>query len=323
MSASVSPLVFSLENPFGGKVHPQAERLRAYGRDWVQRVGLVQTEADLSRFEAARYWQLVAATYPHAPWDILTIIHDWSCWGFFLDDYDDTGAATAQPAALRRFFDHLLAVLQDTPLPCDLPPLLRVLADIWERMARHSARAWQQRFASALADSFSAYEWEARNRADQRVPSVGEYLPYRRKTSGWRTLALLVDLSMGHTLPERIYTSDEFQAPLDAANNVICWANDIFSFEKECASGDVHNLVHIVQTEQRCTTEAAIQTIVGWHNQEIQRWQQLVDHLPRQWGWWPPDARLVQAYMQFSQHSMYANHVWSQASGRYQMPIPG
>ncbi len=321
MPASILPQVFPLENPPGGEIHPLAEKLHAYGHEWVQRFGLAQTEADLSRFEAARYWQLVAATYPQAPWDILTIVHDWSCWGFFLDDYDDTGAAAAQPATLRRFFNQLLAVLQDAAPARDLPPLLRVLADVWERMAHHSSRIWRQRFTHTLIESFSAYEWEARNRADHRIPGVAEYLSYRRKTSGWKTLALLVDLSIGHTLPERIYASSEFQAPLEAANNVICWANDLFSYEKESADGDIHNLVQIVQAERHCTLEAAIQTIADWHNQEIQRWRHLVKHLPRQWRWWPPDARLVHAYMQFSQHSMYANHVWSQASGRYQPSI--
>jgi hypothetical protein len=317
----VSSSPYALENPFAPVLHPQAEALRVYGRTWIQRVGVVQTAAELERFDDALYWQLIAAAYPKAPWDMLTLAHDWSCWGFYFDDFDDSSEAAFQPGTLRHLFEQILTVLHDQPLQADAPLFLRMVADIWQRMHLHSSSEWRHRFIKTLADSLSAYQWEARNRAAHQIPTVAEYMEYRRKTGGWRTLVLLVDLTNGHTLSERDYINPALQELLDTANNVICWANDLFSFEKEQAVGEIHNLVQVVQADRQCGLGEAIETIVGWHNQEVQRWQQLKYHLPRR-RWDFVQAQHLQAYLQFSEHYMYANHVWSQVSGRYRIKTP-
>jgi len=316
----VSSRLFALEAPFAGVLHPKAEELCVYGRTWAQSVGLAQTATELERFDAALYWQLIAEAYPTAPWEILTIAHDWSCWGFFLDDFDDASEAASRPGALSYLFAQIVAILRDEPLPDNAAPLLQVLSGVWQRIHLYSSNEWRSRFRGTLADSLSAYQWEVQNRVCHRIPSVVEYIDYRRKTGGWRTLVLLVDLALGRTLPERIYRNPDLQRLLDTANNVICWANDLFSFEKECAIGEVHNLVPVVQAEQHCSTNAAIQMIVDWHNQEVQQWQHLLKQMPR-WSWRRQDMRHVQAYLAFSEHYMRANHVWSQVSGRYHSSI--
>ncbi|HEY7124891.1 MAG TPA: terpene synthase family protein [Ktedonobacterales bacterium] len=307
----------ALEAPPEGSVHPQAAELREYGRAWVQRVGLVQTTAELARFDAALFWQLIAQSYPEAPWEILTIAHDWSCWGFFLDDFDDSSEAAIQPAALQRFFVQLLAILRDEPLPGERPLLCQVVEDIWKRVHRYSSSEWRHRFASTLSESLAAYQWEAQNRVSRRIPSLVEYIEYRRKTGGWRTLVLIVDLALGRTLPQGTYSNPVLQQLLDTANNAICWANDLFSFEKERARGDVHNLITVTQAEHQCPLETAVQLIIGWHNQELQRWQYLVTQLPR-WSWKPYEIKHIQAYATFSKNYLHANYVWSQVTGRYQ-----
>jgi hypothetical protein len=306
----------ALENPFVGTLHPRAEELRVYGRTWVQHVGMVKTAAELARFDAALYWQLIAEAYPQAPWEVLTIAHDWSCWGFFMDDFDDASEAATQPTTLRHFFGQVLAMLNDSPLPGERSVLLQVVEEIWRRMRLHSSGEWRRRFICTLAESFAAYQWEVENRLSQRVPSIAEYIEYRRKTGGWRTLVLLVDLALGRTLPEQVYSNPALQHLLDTANNAICWANDLFSFEKERAADNIHNLIAVTQAEQQCSVDAAMQMIVGWHNQEVQRWQRLAKRL-RGWSWKPGERPHVQAYIAFSKHYLHANHVWSQVTGRY------
>lgn len=306
--------LLALENPFVGVRHPQAEALRVYGRTWAQRVGLVQTAADLERFDAALYWQLIAEAYPQAPWEILTLAHDWSCWGFFFDDIDDASAAAFHPAALRRLFGQILAVLRDEPLSGDLPLIVQVVIDIWTRMRQHGASEWRSRFHDTLADSLAAYQWEARNRVNHAIPSVADYIDHRRKTGGWRTLVLLVDLAKGRAMPEHVFTHPALQHVLDTANNVICWANDLLSYEKERAIGEIHNLVPVVQSAYHLTEETAVEVAVRWHNQSLHQWKGLVHQL---YQCHLPDPQHVQAYIDFSQHYMYANCVWSQISGRY------
>lgn len=307
----------ALHYPFADELHPQAEDLKHHARNWVQRMGLVHTDAELERFEAAQYWRLIAGAYPTVPWDILTIAHDWNCWGFFLDDIDDASQAASQPTTLRRLFAQIQAILNNAPPEGALPPFLEALCDVWQRIRALSSRRWQRRFRQTLAQGFAAYQWEARNRASCQIPTLPAYMAYRRQTGGWMTDVLLVDLTQGQTLPACVYTHPTLQRLLDTANNVICWANDLYSYPKERAIGEVHNLVAVVQAAYRCDLEAAQNLVAVWHNLEIERWRSLVNQLPR-WRW--RDAQHVQAYVTFSERFMRSNYEWSQVTGRYAIP---
>lgn len=314
-----SPLV-AMKRPFVGTLHPQAEALRLYGRAWIQQVGLVQSTADLAHFDAALYWQLVAEVYPTAPWEVLTLAHDWSCWGFYVDDFDDSSHAAHQPEALQSFFKQVLAVLRDQTLPSDPPLLLRVLWDIWQRMCRHSDSVWQQRFHATLAESLAAWKWEAQNRVAQHIPSVQDYLVQRRKTSGWLTLALFVDLAQGRTLPEYLYQWPPLRQLLDSANNVICWSNDFYSYAKERVFGEVNNLIPVIQAAYHCNEKEAIQQVVTWHNdalRECSQWGHLIESFSLSE---PGDSDHLQTYFAFCKHAIAGNDAWTQISGRYQRP---
>jgi hypothetical protein len=306
-----------LHYPFADKLHPQAEDLKHYARNWVQRMGLVHTDAELERFEAAQYWRLVAGAYPMLPWDILTIAHDWSCWGFLLDDIDDSSQASSEPATLRRLFAQVQAILNNVPPDGAQTPFLEALRDVWQRMRAFSSSQWQHRFRQTLAQCLTAYHWEALNRVNRKIPTLPEYLAHRRQTSGWMTELLLIDLAQGQALPPHIYNDPALQRLLDTANTVICWANDLHSYSKEQTLGEVYNLVVVVQAAYRCDLEAARNLVAAWHNMEIERWRSQVNQLPR-WRW--RDAQHVQAYVTFSERFMRSNYEWSQVTGRYAIP---
>lgn len=311
---------FALATPFIGSNHPQAENLRVYGRDWVQRVGLVQKAADLEAFDAARYWQLIAGAYPTVTWEVLTLAHDWNSWGFYLDDYDDSGSAAHQPEVLHHLFTLILALLEDQPLPNDPPRFLLALADIWRRIHQYSDSQWRRRFTGTLAESFEAYRWEAYNRANQRIPSVSEYLGYRQQTGGWMTDLLLVDLSQGRTLPEQLFRWPDLQQLLDTANNIICWSNDLYSYAKEQAVGDVHNLISVVMSAFHCNEEAAVRQVMAWHDAAVREWELRKYQVLQVLMCDQADRQHILAYIGFCEAFIASNHTWSRRSGRYQAP---
>ena len=49
-----------------------------------------------------------------------------------------------------------------------------------------------------------------------------------------------------------MYYSRTYQRLLRAAGDVVCWTNDVLTVEKETASGDLLNLVTVLQRAHRC-----------------------------------------------------------------------
>jgi hypothetical protein len=306
-----------LEYPFEEALHPQAEALRTYANDWVRRMGLVTTPQEIERFDSAAYWRLIAGAYPTGSWEFLTLAHDWNAWGFFLDDLDDASAAAREPETLRQLFATILAILEGAPAGTKEPPLLQALRHVWQRIHLRSSPTWRRRFRETLANGMAAYHWEAHNRASGQMPSLTDYLSQRRHTGGWLTDLLLVDLAQDRTLAEEVYGSPPVQQALEAANNIICWANDLYSFSKEARLGEVHNLVQIVKTTYQCELEAAQQMVVAWHNLEVLRWQYWAAQVPAL-ALAPAEASHLRAYLAFCEHFITANARWSQLTSRYQ-----
>ncbi len=98
------------------------------------------------------------------------------------------------------------------------------------------------------------------------------------------------------------------------SNNVICWANDLFSLEKEAESGDVHNLVLILRHERKGSLQEAVSDAVAMHNSQVEEFENLEPQIPS-------FGRAVNAnlgrYITVLKTRMRGNFDWSQESGRY------
>jgi 5-epi-alpha-selinene synthase len=105
---------------------------------------------------------------------------------------------------------------------------------------------------------------------------------------------------------------------MQASNNVVCWANDIISLEKEVQRGDVHNLVLVLQQKLDLSLQEAIDRAAEMYNAEIQTFVKLEPHLPS-FGK-PVDANL-RTFVSVLRTRMRGNLDWSLESGRYQSAI--
>jgi hypothetical protein len=63
-------------------------------------------------------------------------------------------------------------------------------------------------------------------------------------------------------------------------NNVISWANDIVSLEKELRQGDVHNLALILSHERKLSLQAAVDQVGALHDAEVYAFMALARRLP-------------------------------------------
>jgi hypothetical protein len=299
--------------PFAPALSQNVDLLALHALEWAQRFHLLDGEGAYERFVAERHWRLVARAYPDADIEDLELIADWNTWGFYLDDLGDASAAGRDAGQMQHTFDAILDVLQDQPVVRE-GALFESLADIWRRILPQSSSQWREHLRQTLAISFSSYLWEAGNRTRDVTPTHETYVHMRIFTGAWLTYLRLFELVEAVSLPAEIRYHPMFQAYLMAVNDVIVWANDIVSSEKERAQRDLHNLVFIVEREERRTTQEAINLLVYHHNEEMLRCLALERKLAAVAGSARQD---VEKYIHFARSFIRANLDWAGETSRY------
>lgn len=182
---------------------------------------------------------------------------DWLSWGTYADDfYPAAFGATRDLAAAKAQNDRLLAYLPlDDPL--DNPglgepanALERGLADLWRRTAAPMSRPARERFRAAVLEMTDSWLWELANQAANRIPDPIDYVEMRRKTFGSDLTMALARIGQAELdeVPPEIYATRVMHELETAAQDYACFANDLFSYQKEVQfEGELHNIVVVVE----------------------------------------------------------------------------
>jgi hypothetical protein len=103
-------------------------------------------------------------------------------------------------------------------------------------------------------------------------------------------------------------------------NHVITIFNDLISLKKEMMAGDVHNLVLILQNQEKCSLKEAVRLTVAMHDEEVRKFVELAATVHTSWKD-PHDAKLtpdrVEPYIDVLRCWMRSNMDWSSFSERY------
>ncbi|CAM6029117.1 unnamed protein product [Sphagnum balticum] len=123
-------------------------------------------------------------------------------------------------------------------------------SNLWSRATSKMPKEWSLRYAHIIQESFLSQFFEARNVFHKKEPSISTYMFHRHKF-GYMTAALaIVDYVDDVFLPNTLYFSSPMQRLLQAKGDVVCWHNDIHSFQKEFVNGEMYNLVIILGKEE-------------------------------------------------------------------------
>jgi hypothetical protein len=278
---------------------------------WADRFSLVRSSRAHERLNRLQYGSFMARAYPTASETSLRLFADWNTWLFLLDDEFDEREFGRQPDQLARLHRRLLAILRGARPRADEDTRYHALHDLTARFHAAAPAAWMRRFVGCVEATFAASVWEAHNRKQARTPGEAEYLEMRPFTSAVYCFLSLIEIAEQLSLPSGVRRNATIRALSLMANNVISWFNDLISYPKEIARGDVHNLVYIVHRERNISIEDAAAYVVGKHNAEIEAFQRASAALPS-----GGDAG-VQQYVAGLQAWIRANVDWSIATARY------
>lgn len=311
----------TISYPFPSGLNQHVHEAQQHIVSWVTSYGLITTETAHRRFEKARFAWLAARAFPDAALHELCIIADFNTWLFILDDQCDEATAGRKADYLRSMMAGLMDILHHNRqvTPETGGPVPAALSSIWERMRAISSPSWRLRFIRSMDDYFTSCIWEAENREAGITPSVADYVHMRPFTG-----ALLADIEAIEII-EKIYLSREVveqplvQRMVQACNNIVCWANDLFSCTKEARQGDVHNLVLVLQHARQCTLQEAINEAARMHNEEVAIFVALEKLLPLKGA--ETDYELLR-YISVLRSWITGNYDWSvKDTGRYGIAV--
>ncbi len=250
-----------LRLPFPLSLSPHHASAREGSVEWARRTGLLDpqpgdpgsviwTEERLRRYDFAL---CSAGIDPDADAETLLLSALWLTWGTYADDYyplvfGRSGNIAGAKAATARLVAMMPLEEGAEPPVAPAVPMERSLADLWLRTRARIAPAARAGFRATVVDMLESWVWEVENRAHHRVPDPVDYAEMRRRTFG--TQLTMYMCRLGHAdrgIPDEVYRSGTIRSLENAAADIGCLVNDIFSYQKEVEfEGEMHN--HLVVT---------------------------------------------------------------------------
>jgi hypothetical protein len=132
------------------------------------------------------------------------------------------------------------------------------LHDVWTRLTRHMPPAQLRRVAGGMDALYRGAAAEVAMRRNDTVPSFEDYMRLRKESVGARIYLVLAEYAIGTDLTRIAGTSRALAALHDVASEHLILANDVFSFHKEDAAGDVINAVSVLRRRAGLSVERSL-----------------------------------------------------------------
>lgn len=301
-----------LYNPFvmPDKVDERAETLNRATLSWISSFSLAKKRQLYDIVSAVSPGWLASNIHPDGSSETLAIISDWYLWMFLYDDYCDESELGKNPEQLRNYNAKLLTVLRGASRASKEDPISLLIEDLGRRFRTLGKDDWMARFTSSVKEFFEATVWEASNRFEERPPDLASYIEMRPKAAGLMVDGMFIEMADGVSLTETQLELDIVKDLRRLANLLVCWANDIFSLNKEVHHNDVHNLVLALQHEQRLTLLDALERATQMHDEAVKEFVTRKLDLP--------DDPVLSRYAELLEARIRSNIEWSKTALRYQ-----
>lgn len=260
---------------------PRALAVERAARAWVVEQGLLREDQLERRFDPVNVGLLTALSYPRAAGERQELIAQLLAWIFIQDDVFDEAVAGHDPARLRVVLDGYAAVLRGAPLPAGASTSTVALASLRERIAALADPMWMDWFCESMRGFWiDGIVEETRIRSLGITPDRRTYTRMRVQSIGVLPFIDLVELANGYTLPRVVCADPSVMRLRLRTAEIISWANDVFSYEKERRAGDPNNLVHVLMHHEKLSLADAVDRVVRIHDREVLAFEREVRLLP-------------------------------------------
>ncbi|KAH8829192.1 isoprenoid synthase domain-containing protein [Flagelloscypha sp. PMI_526] len=236
---------------------------------------------------------LTSMVYPFAGYEQLRVCNDFMVYLFHLDnlsdDMDNRGTKGIADVVLNSLYQ-----------PYTYHSEARLY---WKRFIKTGSAGAQQRFIETFDAFFQCVTQQAIDRRNGEIPDLESYIIMRRDTSGCRPCWALIEYGNNLDIPEDVMDHPLLRSMGDAANDLVTWSNDLFSYNVEQARGDTHNMVVV-----------AVDFVGDLCKQSIDRFSEDRSRLP---SWGEKIDKDVNAYADGLEDWIVGSLHWSFESDRY------
>ncbi|ESK91961.1 terpenoid synthase [Moniliophthora roreri MCA 2997] len=252
---------------------------------------------------------LSAMCYPNAGCPQLRVCNDFLTYLFHLDnlsdDMDNRGTTTTADVVMDALYH---------PGHYTSPRVGKMTRDYWQRLIKTASPGTQQRFIETFDFFFQSVTEQALDRAAGVIPDLESYIALRRDTSGCKTSFVLIEYACNLDIPDEVMDHDLIRSLGEAANDLVTWSNDIFSYNVEQSKGDTHNMIPVVMNEFGYDLQTAVDFVGNLCKQSIDRFIADRAQLP---SWGPEIDRQVALYVDGLADWIVGSLHWSFESERY------
>ncbi|CAL1716798.1 unnamed protein product [Somion occarium] len=276
--------------PLKGSVNPHYQKAAAESSAWINSYN-VFSDQKRAFFIQGSNELLVSHTYPYADYEQFRTCCDFVNLLFVVDeamryaDWDDGSS------------------------------LSKMTKEFRSRFLKFASPGCYERFLKHSADYVDAVAQEAANREQGHVLDEKSFEALRRENSAIRLCFGLFEFVLGVDLPNEVFENSEFMNLYWAAADMICWSNDVYSYNMEQAKGhNGNNIVTVLMMAKGIGLQAA-SDLVGDRFRELMQCFTQGKHALPSWGLAVDNA--VDAYVKALEHWVVGNLAWSFESQRY------
>ncbi|KAL4244153.1 Terpene synthase [Abortiporus biennis] len=300
---------------FEFKVNPLTSQIAQTVENWFASYGVYNHPAKERKFLSYRFDHYATVSFPDADLEHLETCIQFFLWAFSFDDVSDEGDLQNKPEAVQIGVNISKGVLRNPEAPAPTHKYAAMLHTIFQRFRTRATPSACARFAKAVESWMDSQVEQSRLRSLSTVPSVDEFIALRRRTIGGEIVEAMVEYSLDCQIPAHVWDHPVMYAISRAVIDIMTWPNDILSFNKEQADGDLSNLVVCVMLEHDVDLQSAIDITTKMLSDRVQEYAQLRSIVPS-FGDEKVDqevARYLKALEQYTQGTV----VWYYDTPRY------
>ncbi|THV01930.1 terpenoid synthase [Dendrothele bispora CBS 962.96] len=175
---------------------------------------------------------LVAHTYPYAEYEQFRTCCDFVNLLFIIDECSDEQNGQDAHATGKIFLD----ALRDADNQ-DSSPLAVMTKEFRARYIKLAGSQTSRRFFERCQSYIEAVAKEAQLREHGQVLDLESFIPLRRENSAVPLVFGLFEYALGIDLPQEVFDDSTFQEVFLTAVDLVCWSNDVYSYNMEYAKG--------------------------------------------------------------------------------------
>ncbi|KAF9062379.1 isoprenoid synthase domain-containing protein [Rhodocollybia butyracea] len=242
-------------------LNPHHDEIRAESRAWINRFNKTVYGPKMRAFmESCEFEFIQSFCYPYAGKDGLRATMDLANVLWLYDEYTDTqNGQDAHKAAI---------IVQRSLRECKFDDGSWLCHMTKDFKTNHIDRAGSN-IASRLIDHFCTYVThvgrEAELRESNEVLDIRGYTAFRREASAVRVAFDLVEYCLGVDLSQEIHNDPVFISGYNAALDLVCWANDLYSYNMEQAKGHSGaNIITVIMETKKLKLQVALDFFGGY-----------------------------------------------------------